>query len=63
MLTTAHDKPIRMLHFGHLTQLTDEVDHFAPQKDSNIYKTAPYNIKSLCTKIENMFIHVMMIIL
>ena len=58
-----HYKPIRMLHIGNMTQLTDELYHNAPQKDSNIYKIAPYSIKLLCTKIKNMFIRLMMITL
>ena len=45
MLATAH-KPIIMLHSGHVTQ------QFVPQKDSNMYKIAPYKIKSLCSQIE-----------
>ena len=52
-----------MLHFGHVTQLVDEVDHFAPQKSSNVHKVAKYNIKLVCTQIENMFVHLMMLIL
>ena len=49
-------------HSGHVTQLTDELDHFAPKKDSDIYKTASCNIKALCTQIENTFIYLMIIL-
>ena len=51
-----------MLHPDQVTQLPDEVDYFAPQKDSNIYKIIPYNIKFLRTKIDNMFINLMIIL-
>ena len=50
----AHDKTIQVWNSGHVSQLTNEVDHIVPQKNSNIYKIAPNNIKSLCTQIENM---------
>ena len=52
-----------MVHSGQVNQLADEVDHFAPQKDSNIYKTTLNNIKSLFKQTENTFIHGMIIIL
>ena len=58
-----HNKPMRMQHSSYVTQMADEVHDFEPQKDLNIYNIAPYNIKLLCVKIENMFIHLMMIIL
>ena len=52
-----------MLYSGRVTQLTDKVHHIAPQNDSNIYKIVPYNIKLTYTKVDNLFIHLMMIIL
>ena len=51
-----------MLYSSDMTQLIDEVDHFALQKNSNIYVIARYNIKSLFTQIENMFIYLMIIL-
>ena len=38
-------------HFGHVTQLSNELDHLVPQKDSNVSKFGPHTIKSLDTHI------------
>ena len=42
MSRTTHDKPVKILHSGHVIQLRNEQDLFALQKNGNIHRIASY---------------------